>query len=172
MVCLQDPLREKADVRISHPAYDICKRNRVWTAMRKGSGFGTNERMDLSKNTLGDAIVVEIETREETMAQIVNIYDQREGETGERPARRLNWQRIIRQEGGETVLAGDFNAHSQCWAPRCTERRDATCWEQMIDEHGLVIGNDDQPTHYWTRHDSMGKSVIDLTLDHLTLENG
>jgi len=33
----------------------------------------------------------------------------------------------------------------------------------MIDEHGLDIGNGDQPTHCWTRHDSTGESVIDLT---------
>jgi hypothetical protein len=67
------------------------------------------------------------------------------------------------------VLAGDFNAHSQCWDPRCTEWRDATYWEEIIDEHGLVIGNDDRPTHYWTRHNSMGESITDLTLGNRPL---
>jgi hypothetical protein len=62
------------------------------------------------------------------------------------------------------MLAGDFNAHSQRWDLRCTERRDAAYWEDIIDEHGLVIGNDDRPTHHWTRNESEGESIIDLTL--------
>jgi len=98
------------------------------------------------------------------MIRIVNIYDQRTREAGDRPARRLSWQKIIRQGGGGTVLAGDFNAHSQPWDPRCIERRDAAYWEDIINEHGLVIGNDDQPTYHWTRNESEGESIIDLTL--------
>ena len=34
----------------------------------------------------------------------------------------------------------------------------------MIDENGLEIGNDGRSTHYWTREDHKGESVIDLTL--------
>jgi hypothetical protein len=164
MVCLQEPPREREGVGISHPAYDIRKRKRVRTVVRKRSSFATNERTDLSKNALGDVIVVDINRRGEKMTRIVNIYDQKEGETGERQVRKLNWQRIIRQGGGGTVLAGDFNARSQRRDPRCTEGRDVTYWEEIIDEDGLVIGNDHRPTHYWTRHDSMGESVIDLTM--------
>ena len=62
------------------------------------------------------------------------------------------------------MLAGDFNGHSQRWDPRCTERRDSTFREAIKDDHRLVIGNDDRPTYDWTRHDSMGEFVIDLTL--------
>jgi hypothetical protein len=132
--------------------------------VRKGSGFATNERTDLSRHALGDVIVVHITRWGEKMTRIVTIYDQREWETGERPARGLNWQRIIRQGGGGTMLMGDFIAHSQRWDPRCTEQRDATYWAEIIDEHRLVIGNDDRPTHYWTSQGSMGESVIDRTL--------
>jgi len=64
------------------------------------------------------------------------------------------------------VLAGDFNAYRQYWDPRCTKQRDARFWDQIIDEHGLVIGNQDGATHYWTRHDSMGESILDLTQAH------
>jgi len=163
VVCLQEPPKESS-VGISHPAYNIRKRKRVWAAVRMGSGIATNKRTDLNKNRLGDLIVVDIKTRGEKMAMTLNIYDLGEGETGEIPLRRLNWQRIIRQGGCSTVLAGDFNDHSQRWDPRCTERRDATYWEEIIHEHGLVIGNDNRPTHYWMRHDSMGESVIDRTL--------
>jgi len=34
----------------------------------------------------------------------------------------------------------------------------------MIHEHGVAFGNDNRPTHYWTSHDSMGESIIDLDL--------
>ena len=44
------------------------------------------------------------------------------------------------------------------------EQWDATSWEEIIHEHGLVVGNNDRPTHSWTRHDIMGKSVSDLIL--------
>ena len=50
----------------------------------KGSGFAMNERTDLSKNPLGSVIVVDIKRRGEKMTSIINIYDQTEGETGER----------------------------------------------------------------------------------------
>jgi hypothetical protein len=79
----------------------------------KGSGFAPNKWTDLSNKAAGDIILVDIKRRGEKMTMIVIIYDQREGETEERPSWRLNWQRIIRQGGGGTVLAGDFNAHCQ-----------------------------------------------------------
>jgi len=84
-------------------------------AVRKGSGLTTNVRTDLSKYAGDDVIVVDIKRRGEIMIPIANIYNQRARETGERPARRLNWQKIIRQGGGGTVVMGDFNAHGQRW---------------------------------------------------------
>jgi hypothetical protein len=95
---------------------------------------------------------------------IVNIYDQKASGTGERPARTLDWQKVVRQGGGGTVCVGVLNAHSQRWDPRCTERKEAAYWEGIIDEHGLVVGDDDRPTHYWTRIENKGVSIIDQTL--------
>jgi hypothetical protein len=43
-------------------------------------------------------------------------------------------------------------------------QRDATFWEDVIDETGLEIGNDGEATHHWTREGHGGKSVFDLTL--------
>jgi hypothetical protein len=58
-----------------------------------------------------------------------------------------------------------MNAHSRIWDPRCRERRDATFWEEIIDEYGLQKGNNnDRPTHHWARNGEEGKSTIDLTL--------
>jgi hypothetical protein len=62
------------------------------------------------------------------------------------------------------VLAGDFNTHSKCGDPRCTQWKEATYWEEIIPKHGLVIGNDNQPTHNCMRNESGGGSIIDLTM--------
>jgi len=97
------------------------------------------------------------------MIRIVNIYDQRMRVPGDRPPRRMSWQRIIKQGGGSTVLAGDFDAHSQTWDTRFTERRDTAYWEDIIHEHGLLIGNDDRPSHHCTRNECEGWSIIDPT---------
>jgi hypothetical protein len=60
LVCLQEPPRAREGVGISHPAYDIRKRKRVWAAGRTQSGIATNEWTDLCKHALGVIIVVDI----------------------------------------------------------------------------------------------------------------
>jgi hypothetical protein len=163
-VLLQEPPGEKGRIRISHPVYEIRKRKRVWTAGRKGSGHATDERTDLSRGSNDDVMVTDIKRRGEKMTRIINVYDQRVEQTGERRARKLNWHRAIRQ-GGSTIIAGGMKTHRQRWDPRCREQRDATLWEEIIDEHGLEIGNDDdRHTHHWARNGEDGESTIDLTL--------
>jgi len=71
--------------------------------------------------------------------------------------------------GGSTVLTGDFHANSWRWDPRCTEWREDSYWEEIVNQHRLGIGNDDWPTHYWTRNESKGVSIIDLTLPNQPL---
>ena len=97
-----------------------------------------------------------------TFTRIVNLHDQKDTQSGERPARKLNSQSVIRHGG--TILAGDFNGHSTRWVPRCEVQRDVTFWEDVIDEHGLGIGNDGRATHHLTREGDEGESVFDLTL--------
>jgi len=43
-------------------------------------------------------------------------------------------------------------------------QRDATFWVDIIDEFGLDIGNDDQPTLHWMRDGEEGESILNLTL--------
>jgi len=94
--------------------------------------------------------------------RIVNMYYQRDTQSAARLTRKLHWQRVMRQR--TTDLAGDFNAPSSRWDPRCqVQWNDALCAE-VIDKNGLEVGNDGQPTHYWTREDHDGESVIGLTL--------
>ena len=40
--------------------------------------------------------------------------------------------------------------------------QNASFWAEVIDENGLEVMNDGQPTHYWTREDHEGESVIDM----------
>jgi len=121
-----------------------------------------HEWTDLSRGANDDVIATDVRRRREMITRIINIYAQQDTQSGERPPRKLNWQRVIRQGG--TVLAGDFNAHSSRWDPRCQVLRNVTFWEDVIDENGLEIGNDGRATHHWTRECLEGELVIDLTL--------
>jgi len=95
LVLLQEPPGEKGRIGISHPAYEIRKRKRVWTAVRKGSGLATDERTHLSRGANDDVMVTDVRRRGENMTRIINVYDQRDVQTGERRARKLNWHRAI-----------------------------------------------------------------------------
>jgi hypothetical protein len=128
-----------------------------------GSGLATDERSGLSRGANHDVIVTDVRRRGEKIMRIINIHDQRDVRTGERRAWKLNWHRAIRQGGG-TIIAGNMNAHSQRWDPRCRAQRDAALWEEIIDEYGLEIGNDNRPTHHWARNGEDGELTIDLTL--------
>ena len=131
-----------------------------------------DERIDLSRCANDNVTVTDVRRRGETITRIVNIYDQKDTQSGERerPARKLKWQRVMRQ--GSTVLAGDFNAHSSRWDPECQVQRNAMLWKDVIDENGLEIGNDGRATHHWTRKGHEGESVIDLTLANRPITQG
>ena len=85
--------------------------------IRKGSGLVVHELTDLSREVNDDVIATNVRRRGEETTRIVNIYDQRDTRAGERMARKLSWQRVIRQGG--LLLAGDFNAPSSQWDSRC-----------------------------------------------------
>jgi len=74
----------------------------------------------------------------------------------------FNRQRVIQQSS--TVLAGEINAHSIRWNPRCQAQWHAAFWESVIDQNGLEIGNDGKATLHWTRECHEGEWVIKLTL--------
>jgi len=146
IVCLQELPTERGGIGISHSAYEIRKRKRVWTAIRRGSGLVVDEQTDLSRGANEDVIATDVRKRRERITRIVNIYDQQNTHSGQRPAQKLNWQRVSWQ--CSPVLAGDFNAHSKRWDPKWQVQRDAAFWEDAIDENGLEIGHDGRPTHH------------------------
>jgi len=89
-VCLHVPPRERGTIGISHWAYEIRKRNSIWMAMRKGSGLVVDERTDLSRGANEDVISTDVRRRGENITRIVNVSDQRDGQSGERPAQMWN----------------------------------------------------------------------------------
>jgi hypothetical protein len=123
-------------------------RKRVWVEIRGGSGLVVDERTDLSRGANEDIIPTDVRRRGERIMRIVNVTDQMNTHSGERPAQKLNWQRVIWQ--GRTVHTGDFNAHGIQWDQWCQVRRDAAFWEDVIDENGLESRNDGEDTDHWT----------------------
>jgi hypothetical protein len=120
----------------------MSNRQWVWITVHTESGLTTNIQTDSSKHAGNDDVVANIKIRGEQMMRIVIIYNQRARDTGESPARRLYWPKLIRQGGSSTVLVGKFNIHRRHRDLRCTDRRDAASFEEIIDEHGLAIGHD------------------------------
>jgi len=123
-----------------------------------------DERIDSSRGANEGVIATDVRRRGEKLKRNVNVYDQNDARSGqrERPALKLNLLRVI-QLGG-TVLTGDFNTHSKHWDPRCQVNQNAAFWEDVIDENGLEIGNDDRSTHHWARENQEGDLVINLML--------
>jgi hypothetical protein len=85
-----------------------------------------HKRTDLSRGANEDVIATDVRRRGERIMRMVNIYDQKNTHSGERPARKLDWRRVNRQ--GSTVFSGEFNAHSIRWDPRCQVQRHAAFW--------------------------------------------
>jgi len=122
VVCLQEPPRERKGFEIRHTAYEIRKRKRVWTAVRKESSLAVDERTDLSKGGNDDVKVTDVRRRGEKVTRIVNIYDQKDTMSRQRPARKLRWQRIIRQD---CTAPWRLQCPRKRSDPRCTKPRDA-----------------------------------------------
>jgi len=63
--------------------------------VRKGSDLAMDAWTDLSRGANNDGMVTDINRTGEKMTRIINVYDQRDGQTGERRPRNLNWHRAI-----------------------------------------------------------------------------
>jgi len=96
VVCWQEPPRERAGFGISQLAHKIRNRRRVWRALWRGSGLVVDERMDLGRGANDDVIATDIRRRGETIPRIINISEQINQQSGERPAQKLNWRSVIR----------------------------------------------------------------------------
>jgi len=86
VVFLQEAPRERRDIGISHSAYEIGKRKRkrVWTAIQMGSGMVVDDRTDLSRGANDDVITTDVRRRGEKTTRIINVYNQKDVQSGER----------------------------------------------------------------------------------------
>jgi len=73
VVCLQESPRERGEIGISHLAYEIRKRKRVWTVIQKGSALVVDERTDLGREAYEDVITTDVRRRGEKITSIVSI---------------------------------------------------------------------------------------------------
>jgi len=60
-------------------------------AIRRGSGLVVDERTDLSRGANDDVFPTVVRRRRETITRIVNDHDQKDTQSVERLARKLNW---------------------------------------------------------------------------------
>jgi ribonuclease HI len=159
LVLVQEPPKFEGS---KHPAFEFLreKGGRVMTARRVDSDWTCSTEDSWTKDTSGDLQVLALGRRGHPgrEVRILNAYLQGTGrQSRDRPAERADWDSILLVD---TILAGDFNAHSRRWNPQCEQRRDAAFLEELIDAHELHVKNDGQAT----RPVSKCHSVIDLTL--------
>jgi hypothetical protein len=84
--------------------------------------------------------------------RIVNIYNRALRETC------IDFRELMQ---GRTILAGDFNCRSAVWDSGVRDRHhNASTAQGLIEDHALIINNDDQPT----RCGPTSRSPTELTL--------
>jgi hypothetical protein len=160
--CSYEPPRETEGIGTSHSAYLIRKWESVWTARRRGSGLVVDQRMYVNRGVNEDVIATDVRRRGERITMIVNVNDQKNRHSGDRPAWQLNGQTVIRL--GSTVLTGDTDTQRIWCDPRCQVQQDAASYKDVIDENALQTGIDGDATHHRTREGHEVESVIGLTL--------
>ena len=112
-----------------HPAFDFLWSGRTLTARRRNSEWTASTEDRFTREAGGDVQVVSLGRRgsKDREVRIVNTYFQGTGRAQDRRVRQAEqarWDDILLED---CVVAGDFNAHSPRWNPRCpqTQKRDA-----------------------------------------------
>jgi hypothetical protein len=133
--------------------------------VRKDTRWKMTPRQDLDKDGEGYIQVLDMYRRGQRPVRIANIYDFPRQSDGIRPAHNANWKRIINPN---TIIAGDFNAHSPRWNPLCTTSKDHLFLEELMDSYDLRYVGDGQETHW--QSGQLRHSVIDLVMATMELE--
>jgi hypothetical protein len=135
---------------------------KCWIAFNRASRCRVTELKDITKDCGNYEQVIEVTPLERPTIVIANVYDQWRG--GTRPAQQANWDAI--SHSARVIIAGDMNAHSTVWNGRLTRRRNATFWEELIEDKALMVWN----TEDATRLGGTNHSIIDLTLSSPNIE--
>lgn len=124
----------------------------------KGSGCRVTELKGGTQECENHVQVLEVVKGCQEPVTLVNVYDQKRG--SERPAQKAEWGTIL--AGSRVVVAGDMNAHSKMWNPQARGRKNATFWEEVIENFDMVIWNPEQGTRKASVSDTV--AIIDLTI--------
>jgi len=94
--------------------------------------------------------------------RIVNVYDQAPSSKRKDytwPCQLADWTAIKSVE--KVIIAGDINAHSPRWNPRCKMKRNHIFWEEIKKD--MEIWNSEEPTRLPDNQTSDLISIIDIT---------
>ena len=172
LVLIQEPRGEKErDSTRSHPSFTFIRGadgvpGKCWIAVNRASRCQVTDLKDLTTECANHAQVVEVTMPGGEAVVIANVYDRHAGSERDRPAQRARWGEIARHR--KVVIAGDMNAHSKLWNPRTTRPRNHVFWEDLIQDHGLVIWNSEEETRMGAGANL--HSIIDLTLSSPAVE--
>jgi hypothetical protein len=160
LVLIQEP---PEDHRFTHPGYDyLWTTGRVMSARCKTSAWTFSTEDNLTKGSTGDVQVLSVGRRNQKgrVLRIANVYSAKVfGERGgDRPAHLANWPEILSED---TVLAGDFNAHSPRWNPHNPPRRNHHFLEELMDDYDLIVQNDGTATRHPDRHGNSDDEYLD-----------
>ena len=166
VVLIQEPkgVKEK-DSTHSHPSFNFIRGEeavpaKCWIAVNRASKCQVTELKNLAFGTANHVQVIEVTPPSGEAIIIANVYDWHAGSENNRPAQRVAQGEIARYK--RVIVAGDMNAHSKMWNPRTTRPRNNTFWEQLIQEHDLVVWNSEGETRMGAGAEI--HSIIYLTL--------
>lgn len=150
--------------QMSHPGYILIREERTMLAV----GVDTSIQMDdLGESRgKGDVQVFEVTDKIGVEVTVLNVYNQTcqsdNERTSTRPAKGPRRDELLSAKN--VVICGDFNTHSPMWNEKCSQRRDSSFLEGLVEQHNLQIINNGQTTWSTIREGKHIESIIDITL--------
>ena len=166
LVLIQEPRGEKEkDTTRSHPSFNFIRGKgpgpaKCYIAVNRVSKCQVTELGSLTRKCANHVQVVEVVMPGGQAVTIANVYDRHAGSERECPAQQARWGEIASHR--RVVIAGDMNAHSKLWNPMAIRPRNHIFWEELIQNHQLVIRNSQEETRMGAGANL--HSIIDLTL--------
>ena len=172
LVLIQEPKDVgERDSTNSHPSFTFIRGSeglpaKCWIAVNRASNCQVTELRNLTEECANHVQVVEVTMPGGEAVVIANVYDQHSGSERDRPAQRAWWGEIATHK--KVIIGVDMNAHSKLWNPRTTRPRNSAFWEELIQDHDLVIWNSEEETRMGAGANL--HSIIDLTLSSPAVE--
>ena len=164
LILIQEAKRGR-DGTVSHPGYRFIgeETQRTRAVVRVGSAVEVEDVSTVAGHQAeGDVQVLDVTMADGEKIRIVNVYDQARSNKKKdyiRPCQLADWTAIKLVE--KLIIAGDINAHSQRWNPRCKTKRNHIFWEEMLED--MEIWNSEEPTRLPDDPTSELISIIDIT---------